>query len=439
MHAGYSVLLLLVLLGLGVPIAWSFAGTLAFLTFVYDVNLNTLMLQGFRSLNSVVLLALPLFIMAGYLMQEGGVARRLVEFIEGLVKGRRGGMGTTMVLASGVFGAISGTASAAVVSIGTILVDPMERHGYQRSYTTALLGISSLLGVLIPPSITMILFAVVTQQSVSALFAASIGPGLLLTAGLIIFNYFYAGKVEKTTQENKAAALALNPDDSEPQSSLGKRLFFALPALCMPVVILGGIYGGVFTPTEAAAITVLLAVVIGFGIYKQLTLRSLRRALLDSAETTGTIMMILLFSFLIGRVLVFEGVPQDLTEFVTSIVETPVIILLVVNLFLVLVGMIIDDVSLTAVIAPLLLPLMATANVDPVQFGAIVASAVVVAANSPPMAPVLYMAGRIGKVSVHTVFGPALKMMFWVAIPVQLITTFVPAVSLTIPRWLGFV
>lgn len=438
MHAGYSILLLLVLLGLGVPIAWSFAGTLAFLTIVYDVNLNTLMLQGFRSLNSVVLLALPLFIMAGYLMQEGGVARRLVEFIENLVRGRRGGMGTTMVLASGVFGAISGTASAAVVSIGTILVDPMERYGYDRSYTTALLGISSLLGILIPPSITMILFAVVTQQSVSALFAASIGPGLLLIIGLIIFNYIYAGKAEKKAIKKGLPNVDAKESDIQAEVPLSKSLLYALPALCMPVVILGGIYGGVFTPTEAAAVTVLLAIVIGFGVYRELSLVSLRRALLNAAETTGTIMMILLFSFLIGRVLVFEGVPQDLTELVTSVVETPVMILLMVNLFLILVGMIIDDVSLTAVIAPLLLPLMMSAEVNPVQFGAIVASAVVVAANSPPMAPVLYMAGRIGKVSVHTAFGPALRMMLWVAIPVQLITTFVPAVSLTIPRWLGF-
>ena len=184
MHAGFSVLLLLLLLGVGVPVAWSFAGTLLMLTLVYDVNLNTLMLQGFRSLNSLVLLALPLFIMAGYLMQAGGIAHRLVGFAEMLVKNRRGGMGASMVLASGVFGAISGTASAAVASIGTILVDPMEQRGYPREYSAALLGISSLLGILIPPSITMILFAVVTQQSVVACFAATIGPGLLLMIGL---------------------------------------------------------------------------------------------------------------------------------------------------------------------------------------------------------------------------------------------------------------
>ncbi|URW83869.1 TRAP transporter large permease [Alcaligenes sp. DN25] len=429
MHAGFSVLLLLFLLGVGVPVAWSFAGTLLMLTLVYDVNLNTLMLQGFRSLNSLVLLALPLFIMAGYLMQAGGIAHRLVGFAEMLVKNRRGGMGASMVLASGVFGAISGTASAAVASIGTILVDPMEQRGYPRQYSAALLGISSLLGILIPPSITMILFAVVTQQSVVACFAATIGPGILLMVGLTLFNYVVAGRWFK---ELPAQAV----DEKSRRSSL-KTLLYAVPALCIPTLILGGIYGGVFTPTEAAAVAVVLVIGIGCFVYRELTLGKLRDSFVRTAETTGTVILILLFSFLIGRILVAQGVPQDLTAFVTGLVDSPIGILLMVNVFLILVGMIIDDVSLTVVVAPLLLPLVGVADVNPIQFAAIVACAVIVGSNSPPMAPVLYMSCRISKVTVHRSFGPAIAMIVFVAIPIQLITTFVPAVSLAFPRMLG--
>ncbi|WP_374697893.1 TRAP transporter large permease [Alcaligenes nematophilus] len=429
MHAGFSVLLLLFLLGVGVPVAWSFAGTLLMLTLVYDVNLNTLMLQGFRSLNSLVLLALPLFIMAGYLMQAGGIAHRLVGFAEMLVKNRRGGMGASMVLASGVFGAISGTASAAVASIGTILVDPMEQRGYPRQYSAALLGISSLLGILIPPSITMILFAVVTQQSVVACFAATIGPGLLLMFGLILFNYVVAGRWFKESPAQPA-------DEAKGRSSL-KTLFYAIPALCIPALILGGIYGGIFTPTEAAAVAVVLVIGIGCFVYRELTMRKLCDSFVRTAETTGTVILILLFSFLIGRILVAQGVPQDLTTFVTGLVDSPIGILLMVNVFLILVGMIIDDVSLTVVVAPLLLPLVGVADVNPIQFAAIVACAVIVGSNSPPMAPVLYMSCRISKVTVHRSFGPAIAMIVFVAIPIQLITTFVPAVSLAFPRMLG--
>lgn len=433
MYTIYSIVLLLVLLGLGVPVAWSFAGMLALLTYLYDANLNTLMLQGFRSLNSVVLLALPLFIMAGYLMQSGGVAQRLVDFVETLVRGRRGGLGVALVLASGVFGAIAGTASAAVAAIGSIMIDPMEQRGYPRSYASALLGMSSLLGILIPPSITMILFAVVTQQSVVACFAATIGPALLLILGLSVVNYLFSGGwlFTETPPEQD--------EDDTPRPSRLRTAARAFPALCMPVLILGGIYGGIFTPTEAAAIAVVLVILIGFFVYRDLTLARLREGLLRSAETTGIIILILLFSFLIGRILVAEGVPQDLTEAVTGLVDSPIAILLIVNLFLIIVGMIIDDVSLTVVIAPLLLPLVGVADVHPVQFAAIVACAVVVSSNSPPMAPILYLSCRIGKVAVHQAFRPSILLIVFVAIPVQLVTTFVPSVSLYFPRLLGLI
>lgn len=432
MEGFIAIGLLILLMVIGVPVAWSFAGVLAYLFYAYDANLNTLMLQGYRSLDSVILIALPLFVLTGYLMQSGGIARRLVDFIEVMIGKRRGGMGASMVVASGIFGAIAGTATAAVASIGTIMIGPLEQRGYPRSYSAALLGISSLLGILIPPSITMILFAVVTRQSVAACFAASVGPAILLIVGLIIANRFSVGRFF-----NEVSSAA--NDGLEQLPGKGKATFRALPALSLPVIILGGIYGGVFTPTEAAAVAAFSAMMIGFFIYRDLTLGTFARSVVAAAETTGTVILILLFSFMIGRILASERIPQELTELVTTLIQNPLLILIVVNLFLIVAGMIMDDVSVTVVVAPLFLPLMVASGVHPVHFASIVACSVVIGANSPPVAPILYMACRIGKVSIHKTVIPALALMAFVALPVMIVTTFVPELSLYLPRLLGFI
>ena len=425
-----AVGLLLFLMIVGVPVAWSFAGVLAYLSFAYDANYNTLMLQGYRSIDSVILIALPLFVLTGYLMQSGGIAHRLVDFIEVLVGKRKGGMGASMVLASGIFGAIAGTATAAVASIGTIMIDPLEKRGYPRGYSSALLGISSLLGILIPPSITMILFAVVTRQSVAACFAASIGPALLLIAGLILMNRFNVGRL---FEEVSAGA----KEGMEELPGKGIATLRALPALSLPIVILGGIYGGICTPTEAAAIAAFVAILIGFFIYRDLTINRLGSSVVAAAETTGTVILILLFSFMIGRILASERIPQELTETITSLVKDPMMILIAVNIFLIITGMIMDDVSVTVVVAPLFMPLMVASGVDPIHYASIVACSVVIGANSPPVAPILYMACRIGKVSIHQSVMPAIKLMVFVGMPVMAVTSFVPELSLFIPKLLG--
>ena len=433
MEAIYAIGLLMALMVFGVPVAWSFAGVLMFLVWAYDVNTTTLLLQGFRSLDSVILLALPLFVLAGYLMQSGGVAERLIRFMALVLRGRKGGMGGAMIATSGVFGAISGTATAAVASIGTIMIDPLTERGYPRGYSSALLGMSSLLGILIPPSITLILFGVVTKQSITALFAATVVPGLLLMLGLMTFNKIMTRRILKDTPERAAALQRQRSGDSPSRLTLS-----ALPALMMPVIILGGIYGGIFTPTEAAAVALFMAILIGFFIYRDLTLARFRQSLLEAGETTGTIILILLFSFMIGRIMVAEGVPQDLTEAATKITDNTILILLLVNAFLIFVGMIMDDLSVTVVIAPLMMPLVVSHGVDPVHYASIVACSVVIGANSPPVAPILYMACRIGKVSIHHAVVPALQLIAFVALPVMLLVTFVPELSLFLPRLLGF-
>lgn len=425
MDALFALPILVVLMIVGLPVAWSFAGVLAYLVWTFDVNLNTLMLQGFRSLNSLVLIALPLFILTGYLMETGGIARRIVTFI-GRLAGGRAGLGGVVVVSSAIFGAIAGTASAAVASMGTIMSGPMAERGYPRGYIASLLGVSSLLGILIPPSITMILFAVATRQSVAACFAASIGPAILLILCLLIWNRLFVGTQPQITEA---------PHD--PGVTLGGATLSALPALSLPVIILGGIYGGIFTPTEAAAVAALAAAVVGFVFYRELTPRLFATSLVRTAETTGSIIVILLFSFMISRILSFERIPQDLAEAVQGFAGNPIWALLLVNAVLILAGMLMDDVSVTVVVAPLFLPLMTASGVDPVQFAAIVACSVVIGANSPPMAPILYMSCRVCNASVMTAVKPVLSILICVVLPVTLATTYWPALSLTIPHLLG--
>ncbi|TFH85172.1 TRAP transporter large permease [Billgrantia azerbaijanica] len=423
-----AVILLMII---GVPVVFSFAAMTLVLSLAYDVDISSLMTTGFWSINSIILLALPLFIMTGYLMQSGGIAARLIRFVEAIVGSSRSGMGTSMVMACGVFGAISGTASAAVASIGTIMIDPMEKHGYSRPYSTALVGISSLLGLLIPPSITMILYAVVTRQSVAAVFLATIGPGILLMVFLCVIN---------------AIKMRTNPAYSPERLTLSNRFrnigstgWKAFPALMLPVIILGGIYGGIFTPTEAAAIAVVYAIPVGLFVYRDLNLKALAQSFIHAATTTGVIMIILLFSFVASRIFTFERVPQELTEVLLEVFQNKLLILLMVNIFLILMGMIMDDVSVVAILSPLLLPVMESIGIHPVHFAAIVGTSVVIGCNSPPMAPILFMSCRIGKVGMSQVIRPAFSFMLLAALPVMLITTYWPSLSLFLPRLLGYV
>ncbi|MCY0967302.1 TRAP transporter large permease [Parathalassolituus penaei] len=431
MGALLAIAAVVLLMMIGVPVVFSFAAMTLILSLIYDVDISSLMTTGFWSVNSLILLALPLFVMTGYLMQSGGMAARLVAVVESIVGRSKSGMGASMVVACGVFGAISGTASAAVASIGTVMIGPMERHGYPREYTSALLGISSLLGLLIPPSITMILYAVVTRQSVAACFLATIGPGILLIIMLCFLNWLKMRHHRDDVEEHLSF--------SQRMADIRTNSWKALPALMLPLIILGGIYGGVFTPTEAAAIAVVYAIPVGLFVYRELDLKKICRAMLEAAATTGVIMIILLFSFVASRIFTLERVPQELTDMLLEMFHNKFVILLIVNIFLILLGMIMDDVSIVAIISPLLLPVMVNIGVDPVHFAAIVGTSVVIGCNSPPMAPILFMSCRIGQVGITKVIGPSMFFMVFAALPVMLVTTYWAPLALYLPRMFGYI
>jgi len=432
MGAVIALIVVIVLMFLGVPIAFSFAAMVLVLVTIYGFDISSLMTTGFWTLDNVVLMALPLFIMAGYLMQSGGMAESLINFVDSLVGRIRGGLGATLVVTCGIFGAISGTATAALAAIGTVMLPSMEERGYPRPYVSALLSISCLLGILIPPSITMILYAFVTRQSVAACFLCTVGPGILLIIIMSTINGIMTRRMPNIRVEPPIKLQAQ-------VKRVGSTSFRASPALFMPLFILGGIYGGVFTPTEAAAVAVLYSIPVGFLIYRGLKLRSFGRALIDAATTTGVILIILLFALVAGRLLTMARIPHQLTAFALGISDNKYAILLMVNIFLIFMGMIMDDVSVTVIISPMLLPMMVEIGIHPVHLGAIVGTSVVIGANSPPVAPILYMACRVGRVKMHEIMKPALIFMVFGALPVMLVTTYWPALSLFLPRLLGYV
>jgi len=431
MGAVFAFGVVMLLIAVGVPVAFAFAGMGLVLAWIYSIDISSLMTTGFWSVNSVILMALPFFIMTGYLMQASGMAARLVEFVDSLVGRLKGGHGAVLVVACGVLGAISGTATAAVASIGTVMISPLEERGYPRAYTSGLLGVSSLVSILIPPSITMILFAVVTRQSVAACFLSTVVPGILLMILLCIVNAVMSRNfINPRIESPKVLGSRINV--------IARSTVVAFPALLMPLIILGGIYGGVFTPTEAAAVTVIYAIPVGAFVYKGLSLGKLVESLAQAAETTGVIITILLFSFITGRIFTLEGIPQQLTEFMVEMFDNKLLMILFVNLLLIFLGIMLEDVILTVVVSPLLLPAMVNIGVHPVQFGAIVGTSVVIAANSPPTAPILYMACRIGNVRAVDAMRPALIFMIFAALPVQLMTSYWPPLSLYLPGLFGY-
>ncbi|MEE8318252.1 MAG: TRAP transporter large permease, partial [Dehalococcoidales bacterium] len=305
----------------------------------------------------------------------------------------------------------------------------MEKQGYSRGYATGMLAVSSVLGQLIPPSVPMILYGFVTMTPITAAFLAGVGPGIMTVIIYIIVNYFMV--------RNNASIRVLPPISFKKQVKgigiAGYRGFFAL---LMPVIVLGGIYGGVFTPTEAAAVTLVYAIIVGLFIYRTLKLSDIGRTFAAQAVTTGVVVLMVIFVLVLSRVMTMLNVPQSMIAIISGLSENYYLTLLMVNLFLILLGMIVDDFTGTLLAAPLLFPLMMHIGVHPVHFAAILGTNLGLGNVTPPTAPILYLAARIGKVRVDQMIKPALVFMLFGALPVVLITTYWPDLSLFLPRLL---
>lgn len=426
----WDVLLLVALLVIGVPVPLCFAGAVIFLLMFGDIpGAAFLVGAGYGKISSIVIIALPLYILAGNIMSQGGIATRLIDLADSLFGRMRGGMGVVVVFTTAVFGAISGMASSAVAAIGTIMIPRMVERGYDRAYATTLVASSSVLALLIPPSASMILYGWVTGTSIAASFLAPVVPGIVLIALFLFWNRFFAGRM--------AIALSELPQDGRGAlANVAGKTRSAGLALLMPLIILGCIYGGVTTPTEAAAIAVVYAVPVSVFLYRELGAKGLWDVFWRSGQTTGVLLILVFFAAMYSRILTMENVPQQILAGFLLISENPIVLLLLVNLFLIIIGMLMEDVSGILLAAPMLLPVVQKAGVDPVHFAAIVATNLGMGLITPPTAPILYFAALIGKTTLAPMLRYTLAFVFLAYLPVVLLTTFVPSLSLFLPRLL---
>lgn len=425
-----AIAVLVLTLTIGVPLPYCFGAALMVMYFVGEVTMKGMVLWGVQQLGNPVLLSIPLFVLAGTIMSQSGIAAALLRFVNAFVGHIRGGLGVVAAVSCAVIGAISGSGLTGIAAIGPLLIPEMARRGYPRAYATALIANSSILGLLIPPSVTMIVYGWVTDTSILACFLATLGPGLLIMLNFSIVNLVVSRKFNLILDDK--------PTFGELSKEVAKRGFNATPALLMPVIILGGIYTGIMTPTEAAAISVIYAIPVGFLIYKGLNWQNFLGAGKEAATAVGAIMIMILFSMILGQMFVYESVPQQLVSSIFGITENKTVLLILINLLLFLVGMVVNDVTAIILIAPLLLPLMTALGVSPVQFAAIMGVNTAMGGVTPPYASILYLGARIGNVKVTEVIPPAMVLIVFAYVPVVFLTSFWPDLSLFLPSLFGY-
>ena len=416
------VAILALLLFTSTPIAMALGLTsFIYLYWFTTIPLTQVVERLFNALNSFPLMAIPFFVLAANIMTRGGISRRLTDFGNALVGQYRGGMAMTAVLACMFFAAVSGSSPATVVAVGTLLIPAMIRAGYPKQFSTGLIATSGSLGILIPPSIPLIVYGIATETSIGDLFVAGIMPGLmagLMLLGMAVWvsrrnNYGSSGGAERPTGFRRRA------------------LRDAVLALMLPVIVLGGIYGGFFTPTEAAAASVAYSLLVSMVIYRELKIKDLGRVLLGSAKTSAMIMFIIANGILFTFVLAAERIPLQVTEGIAAMNLQPWQFLLIVNLLLLVVGCFMETSSALLILAPILLPVALDMGVDPVHLGIIMVMNLEIGMITPPLGLNLFVASGLSGMSVLQVAKAALPSA-GVLITALLLVTYIPFIALSL-------
>lgn len=425
-----DVILLVFLLFMNVPLPFCFGGALLFMVVFGDVSMQSMMLWTFNQTISPVLLASPLFILAGVVMGGNGIAKHLLNFADVFIGRLKGGIGVVCVTTSAFIGAVSGSGFTGVAATGPIMIPRMVKQGYPRGYATGLVTVSSVLGLLIPPSVIMILYGWVTNTSILAAFLSTLGPGLLIVVLFSIINLVWTRKFKNIQLEEPLP----RPEKIKLVKTRG---LLAFPALLLPIIILGGIYGGIFTPTEAAAVATVVAIPIGFFVYRELKMKQFLALAEESATSVGAIMSMIFFTLMLSQTYVLAQVPQAIIDVFFGITDNPIIMLLIINVFLFLVGMIVNDATGMILVAPLLLPLIRELGIDPVHFAAIMGVNLAMGGVTPPYASILYLGMRIGKCEFSEILKPTLVFLLLGYLPVVFLTTFWPDLALYLPGVFG--
>ena len=381
----------------------------------------------YNGMDSFPLMAIPFFMLAGVLMNRGGITTRLVEFSQAIMGHFRGGLAHVNILSSMLFAGLSGSAVADTSAIGSMLIPAMVKNGYTRKFSAAITAASSVIGPIIPPSGIMIIYSYVMGESVAALFLAGIVPGILVGLGLMLMTWVMAQRYDFPVATKRST-----------WSERGNASMKAFFPLLTPVIILGGILGGVFTPTEASAVAVAYSLVISLFVLKSMGIRDLPKVLTESAMTSSVVLLLVGAAMAFKTVVSLSHAPEILAEWILTLSENPLILLFLINLLLFLVGMFLDAGPAIIILAPILGPIFINLGVHPVHFAIIMSVNLTVGLATPPMGLVLFVASSVSGERIESI-SKAILPFLAVEVVVIFMITYIPAVSLAIPRYFGFI
>lgn len=427
---------LFLLFALGFPVAFAM-GLSSILAMDKDgIQLQVAIQRIYSTLDSFPLMAIPFFILAGSLMEYSGISQRLINFANSLVGKMTGGLAMVTVLTAMFFSAISGSSAATVAAVGSILIPAMVKRGFPIQFSTSIQAVSGELGVIIPPSIPMIIFALTAggvSVSIGDLFMAGIGPGILI-AGSLMLTIFIFSKIKGYGNLNYQPGSDEDKANQELMSWKGRFLAFkeAILPLLMPVIILGGIYGGIFTPTEAAAVAVGYAFTLGMFVYRTLNRKNLIEVLKGSVISTSIIMFIIGNAGLFGWVLTAKKVPDLVADWFVSISDSPIIFLVLVNLLLLIVGMFLETGASIVIMAPILTPVAVSFGIDPIHFGVLMIVNLAVGMLTPPIGVNLFVSCQIAGIRIEQILKPLIPFYIVLLVDIILIS-YLPQISLWLP------
>lgn len=414
------------LMFIGVPIALSLGlSSLFTMVFATDSSPNVIIQKAFSSLDSFPLMAIPFFILAGVLMSSGGISRRLLNLASVLIGFITGGLAMVTVLASMFFAAISGSGPATVAAIGSFMIPSMKERNYGSGFAAAITASAGSVGVLIPPSIPFVMYGVVGTVSIGSMFLAGIIPGLILGLCLMIISYIISKK-------NNYVGTGKVPSIKEVLKALNE----AKLALLIPVIILGGIYAGIFSPTESAAVAAFYALIIGVFVYKELSWKDVYKSFAEAALTNAATVIIIGFSISFAYLMTRERIPTIIADFIVGFTESPILIILIINVFLLIVGMFIDTISAIVILTPILLPVVTNIGMDPIHFGIILVMNLAIGFVTPPLGVNLFVATNVGKVSYEVIVKAMIPILITMFISL-LIVTYIPPLSTWLPNQLA--
>lgn len=415
---------LVLLIGIGAPLAIALGGASFIAIAGFSKLPHILVIQRFfTGVDSFTLMAIPFFMISGSLMTMGGVSRRLVNLFSVMLKSLPGGLAIVTVVACTFFGAISGSAPATAAAIGGIMMPAMFKANYNKSFAMNTVASAGYLGVIIPPSITMVTYGVASGASIGDMFMAGVIPGVILCLGMCVYCFFVG----------RANNYVLHETHTVSGREFLKIFIDAIPAMLMPIIILGGIYGGIFTPTEAGCVSVVYGLLVGFFVYKELTLKDLNAVFKQSALSTSMILLIIAAAAAFGNIMTREMVPNKVASFIIGISDNKIVFLLLVNALLLIVGCFMETNTAIMIIAPILLPVAKTLGVDIVHFGIIMVINLAIGLLTPPLGMNLYVASGIANMKLTNMFGRYLIGFLLVSIGILMLITYVPAIALHLP------